>query len=147
VRELNAYLEQIAWPRDCARKALIDEMRQAHREAVQAGTIPADDPPATIISLADLAERGIKGKRGAGLRAGSHGKGEIALVRTNTEGTVLIVLKPAPQAEADDLDRRAPASKRPIAASPPVRKPAKTSTSGLWSKGAYTIYDPLTGWH
>jgi hypothetical protein len=134
--ELSAYLDP---PHDRARRALVAEMRQAHHEAVQAGTIPAEDPPATMISLADLVERGIKGKRGAGLRAGRHGKGEIALVRTNKDGTVLIVLNPGPLTEADGLDRRTPSPKRPVAASPPVRNPAKTSTSGLWSKEAYTI--------
>ncbi len=40
----------------------------------------------------ELAERGITGKRGAGLRAGRNGQGDIKQVSTLEDGTVVVIL-------------------------------------------------------
>jgi hypothetical protein len=93
----EAFLAARVSPHAAARDALIAEIRAAHEEAGLEG------PAAARFTLEELVERGITSKSGksSGLKASRNGNGPIALVRTEDEGTVLIVLNPETEDEND----------------------------------------------
>ena len=79
-------------PHTQARNALVAEIRDTVRDAIAAGDAPEGTPLAATFTLDELAERGISGKRGSGLKASRNGNGPIAKVATLDETTVLVVL-------------------------------------------------------
>lgn len=103
---IQSLLDSLASPREQARAALIVEIREAHAESLANGDVPEGTPAAATFTLAELTERGVRGDdtNGAGLKAGRNGKGEIALVRTLAEDTVLIVLRDETDTDDDDTE-------------------------------------------
>ncbi len=90
---------------------LIEDMRENHAAAVKAKKISAETPVAAAFTEDELRERNLwndggepTGKvtragnsrmtrRGARLKAGRNGKGDIALVKTLEDGRTLIILR------------------------------------------------------
>lgn len=97
-------VDSLTGPRAQARTALIREIRESYAAAVEAGDVEPGTAQAATFTLQELTERGVRDAdtKGAGIKAGRNGKGEIALVRTVDEDTVLIVLRDEADVEADD---------------------------------------------
>lgn len=103
--DIATLVASLTSPREQARQALIAEIREAHAEAVERGDVTDETPPAATFTLAELTERGVRTEdsRGAGIKAGRNGKGEIALAKVIDDDTVLVVLNPASESE-DESD-------------------------------------------
>lgn len=91
--DVQGYLDSAGVsPHTQARNTLILEIRDTVQDAIAAGEAPEGTPLAATFSPDELAERGIAGKRGSGLKASRNGNGPIAKVATLDESTVLVVL-------------------------------------------------------
>lgn len=99
-------VDSLSGPRAQARTALIREIREAHAAAVEAGDVDEGTAIAATFTLQELTERGVRDAdtKGAGIKAGRNGKGEIALVRTVDEDTVLVVLRNEEDVEPEGED-------------------------------------------
>lgn len=97
-------VDSLSGPKAQARAALITEIREAHASAVEAGEVDEGTAIAATFTLQELTDRGVRDAdtKGAGIKAGRNGKGDIALVRTVDEDTVLVVLRNEDEVESDD---------------------------------------------